>query len=193
MNYLTMSIPAGTAEYKTLIPIALEMKTQWLLETGRKPGILADQCTAAMFCNMESVNSTHVSGPLVHVLNLNGEPIAIELCMVHANRYYSYLGAIDWTWKDFGPGKMQMAMAQEWAMNQGLKNFDLSHDPSEYKTSWSNHTHKVISTNIPITQKGYIYSKVWKTYLRPKLKKMYHFTSAKNRERLNKVVGIFKS
>ena len=185
--------PAGTDEYKALIPLALEMKTQWLIKTGRKPGILADEATVDMFCNLQSSEVSMTDGPLIHALQLNAQPIAIEFCVVHADRYYSYLGAIDWNWKDFGPGKMQMAMAQEWAMEQGIRNFDLSHDPSEYKSSWSNHTHRVISRNIPITYKGYIYSKLWKTYLRPKLKKIYHFTSAKNRERLNKVVGIFKN
>ncbi len=183
---------AGSEEYKSLVTSALRMKTQWLVETGRKQGILADECTNAMFCNPKAVNTGGLNGPLTHALYLDKKPIAIEVCMVHANRYYSYLGAIDWDWKEFGLGKMQMAAAQEWAMNQGIKNFDLSHDPSEYKSSWTNTTHKVISCNIPITYKGYVYSKFWKTYLRPKIKSFYHFARTKNRTRLNKIADIFR-
>jgi len=49
----------------------------------------------------------------------------------------------------------------------------------------------VTSRNIPVTYKGFIYSQLWKTYLRPKLKTIYHFAGTKNRERLNKAVSIF--
>ncbi len=182
---------SGTDEYKKLISLALEMKTQWLLETGRKPGILADECTKAMFVNLQSCEKEK-SRAIVQALYLDENPIAIEFGMIKDQTYYSYLGAIDWAFKDFGPGKVQMAMAQEWCMENGIKNFDLMHDPSEYKSSWSNHTHKVISRNIPITKKGYIYSKLWKTHIRPRLKKIYHFAGSQNRERLNKAADVLR-
>lgn len=186
---------AETEEYSNLISLALEMKKQWLLETGRKPGILADACTKAMFTNLQMSQSSkqdQIAGSMVHALFLNDLPVAIEFGMIENSRYYSYLGAIDWDWKDYSPGKVQLAMAQEWCMNEGIKNFDLLHDPSKYKSSWTNHTHKVISRNIPITYKGYIYSKLWKTHIRPKLKTIYHFAGTRNRDRLNKLAGIFQ-
>jgi len=183
---------AGTEEYKELVAKALEMKTQWLLETGRKPGLLGDECTKAMFMALQKPDAKKQTGPIIQALLLDNKPIAIELGMIKSDRYYSYLGAIDWAFKDLSPGNIQMEMAQEWCMNQGIKNFDLLHDPSEYKSSWTNHSHAVISRNIPITTKGYIYSKLWKTYIRPKLKSMYHFTGAKNRERLNKILDIVR-
>ena len=187
---------AGTDDYARIISLALKMKKKWLIETGRKPGILDDECTKAMFENLKPFSSnntdTHYSGPLVHALSVNDKTIAIEMGMQKAGRYYSYLGAIDWDWNDYSPGKVQMAMAQEWAMNEGIKYFDLLHDPSEYKSSWTNHTHSVISRNIPITFKGYVYSKLWKTYMRPKLKSLYHFAGTKNRDRLNKILDIVR-
>ena len=183
---------AGTEEYKELVAKALEMKTQWLLETGRKPGLLADECTKAMFMDLEKPSQKEETGPITQALLLNNQPVAIELGMIKSDRYYSYLGAIDWAFKDFGPGNIQMEMAQEWCMNKGIKCFDLLHDPSEYKSSWSNHTHNIISRNIAITTRGYIYSKLWKTYIRPKLKSIYHFTGAKNRERLNKLRDLVR-
>lgn len=186
---------AGSKEFPALVEQALEMKTTWLLETGRKPGILADQSTKAMFMNLQMskpAKNEEIQGPVVHALSLDGKVIAIELGMIKDDRYYSYLGAIDWSMKDFSPGKIQIAMAQEWCMSKGIKNFDLLHDPSDYKTSWTNHTHQVISKNIPITAKGYIYSQLWKTHLRPKLKSIYHFAGTKNRDRLNKIADIFR-
>ena len=182
---------AGTKQYEALIALALKLKSQWLEQTGRKPGLLASQETKAMFTNLDVSQSNSETVPLVHALYVDGKPIAIEIGMIDADRYYSYLGAIDWEWKDFGPGKVQMAMAQEWCMEKGIKYFDLLHDPSEYKHSWTNHTHTVLTRNIPITFKGYVYSKLWKTYIRPKMKSIYHFAGAKNRDRINKFAKIF--
>jgi len=184
-------VEAGTSAYKDLVERALDMKKQWLLETGRKAGILDDKATRAMLKNLKPSPKSVKSGAIVHELKLDGKPIAIELGMIKKDRYYSYLGAIEWTYKDFSPGKVQIEMSQEWSMKQGIQNFDLLHDPSDYKSSWSNHTHKVTSRNIPVTYKGFIYSQLWKTYLRPKLKTIYHFAGTKNRERLNKAVSIF--
>lgn len=184
---------AETQEYKTLTALALKMKKQWLLETGRKPGILAEEPTRMMLLNLKQVKAADEACPVVHALYLDEHPIAIELGIIQGNRYYSYLGAIDWAHKDLGPGTLQLAMAQEWAMEKNIRYFDLMHDPSEYKSSWTNKTHKVLSRNIPITMKGYIYSQLWKTYIRPKLKTMYHFAGTKNRERLNKLLDIFRS
>ena len=175
--------------FEHLVERALDMKKQWLLETGRTSGLLDEKCTREMF---KSLKSSSTSGPVVHALKLNGNPIAIELGMIKADRYYSYLGAIDWHYKDLSPGKVQIEMSQEWSMSRGMKYFDLLHDPSDYKTSWSNLKHKVISRNIPVTYKGFIYSQLWKTHIRPKIKKIYHFAGTKNRERLNKAVSIFQ-
>lgn len=185
-------ISAGTDRFKFLVDQALDMKKQWLLETGRTPGILDDELTRAMFKNLTDPAKSVKSGPIAHALKLDDTVISIELGMVKGDRYYSYLGAIDWSYKDFRPGKVQIEMAQEWSMKQGIKYFDLLHDPSDYKSSWSNHTNKVISRNIPVTYTGYIYSKLWKTYIRPKLKAMYHFAGAKNREHLNKAVKFLR-
>ncbi len=182
-------IKPGADGFEHLVERALDMKKQWLLETGRTSGLLDEKCTREMFKNLKSSST---SGPVVHALKLNGNPIAIELGMIKADRYYSYLGAIDWRYKDFSPGKVQIEMSQEWSMSRGMKYFDLLHDPSDYKTSWSNLKHKVISRNIPVTYKGFIYSQLWKTHIRPKLKNIYHFAGTKNRERLNKAVSIFQ-
>lgn len=184
-------VEAGTDAYKHLVERALDMKKQWLLETGRTAGILDDKSTRAMLKNLKPSPKSVKACSIAHELKLDGNPIAIELGMIKADRYYSYLGAIDWAYKDFSPGKVQIEMSQEWSMKQGIQNFDLLHDPSDYKSSWSNHTHKMISRNIPVTYKGFIYSKLWKTYIRPKLKTIYHFAGTKNRERLNQAIRIF--
>jgi CelD/BcsL family acetyltransferase involved in cellulose biosynthesis len=53
---------AGSEEYKSLVHSALKMKTQWLVETGRKPGILADECTEDMLCNLKAANENELNG-----------------------------------------------------------------------------------------------------------------------------------
>lgn len=183
---------AGDADYAKYVAKALEMKTKWLEKTGRKPGILAEDLTCQMFSNLEMSKTEKGEGPLVHVLLLDGAPIAIELGIVKAEKYCSYLGAIDWSLKDYGPGKVQMEMAQEWCFENGIKSFDLLHDPSGYKASWTNTQATMESRNVALGKRGYVYSILWKTYIRPKLKKAYHFAGKKNRKRVNKLVSLVK-
>lgn len=190
---------AGSDEFKNNVKLALEMKTKWLTETGRKPGLLAEQRTLQMFTDLEAgftestLNSEAENSAFIHVLYLDEKPIAIEIGMIKSSHYYSYLGAIDWAYKDYAPGKVQMEMAQQWAMEKGIQFFDLLHDPSEYKNSWSNKKHPVMNKNIPMSVKGYAYNILWKTYMRPKIKSLYHFAGADKREKFNKYIGlIFK-
>lgn len=184
---------AQTDEYKKLIAWSLSRKVQWLESTGRKAGILGQDETRNMLQSLNpfSDNTTEIKqGGCVHALKLDGTVIATEIGFLNTSHYYSYLGAIDPNWQELGPGKVQMEMAQKWALENGINCFDLLHDPSEYKSSWANETQTVISRNIPTTQKGYLYAMLWKTHIRPKLKSIYHFSGVKTRAKLSHFLGF---
>jgi len=185
--------PAGTAEYRKTVAWSLAMKSKWLEETGRKPGLVGDYNTKAMFDAMlasQDPDADVSNGALVHALELNGKTIATEIGMHFKGHYYSYLGAIDMNWKEFGPGKVQMELAQQWAFEKGIKCFDLLHDPSEYKKSWITKRQPLVSRNIPLTLQGYGYAMIWKTHVRPRLKAVYHFAGADTRSKLNRFLGF---
>jgi len=172
---------AGSKAYNELIEWALIQKIEWLEDSGRKGGILAEPRTKLMFQSLEKLQdqdktkSKIPQGAMAHCMYLDNKPLAVELGMLYQNHYYSYLGAFDSDWKNFTPGKVQMAMTQQWAFENNIKTFDLLHDPSEYKSSWRNTKHDVISCNIPFSKKGKLYAMVWKQQVRPKLKSLYHF------------------
>lgn len=182
--------PAGSKAYNELVKWALVQKVEWLENSGRKGGILAEPRTKLMFQGLEEIqdqdkaNAKTSQGAMAHCLYLDNKPVAVEIGMLYQNHYYSYLGAIDDDWKNYTPGKVQIQMAQQWAFENNIKTFDLLHDPSEYKSSWSNTKHDVISCNIPFTTKGKLYAMVWKQKVRPKLKSLYHFSDAKTRKKM---------
>ena len=63
-------------------------------------------------------------GAVLGVLKFNGAPIAIEIGMCLNSRYYSYIGAFDWEFRNMSPGKVQMENTQMWAKEVGIVDFD---------------------------------------------------------------------
>ncbi len=169
------------------------MKQTWLRETGRSSGILADSDTGKFLMGLTGSDCGPRGcphGALIHVLSVDGYPVAIEIGMVMGCHYYSYLGAFDWAWKDYSPGKIQIEMAQKWAKSVGLEKFDFLGDPSDYKEQWTNSIHRLHSRSTPITALGLIYCAIWKSHLRPKLKNAYKNMDSDKRKLLSKMVGL---
>ncbi len=188
-------VAAGSDRYRELVQTCLDFKQVWLAETGRRAGVLADIETARYFADLasETANGKIVSGAVMHCLSVDGEPIGLEMGMIWNGDYYSYLGAIDWEWRAYSPGKVQMEFAQRWAKEAGLKRFDFLSDPSDYKAYWTNTSQSLVSLNIPITLKGQLYCRVWKAHLKPKLKQFYHKTAASNRIWFNRAFYLLSS
>ena len=183
----------GSKKYVKNVGIALDMKRIWLEKTGRKPGILADETTKAFLESLTGSSDCAAScpqGAMTHALCVDGKPVAIEIGMAMGGHYYSYLGAFDWEWRDFSPGKIQIESAQEWAKSVGAQWFDLLGDPSQYKGQWTNRTHRLQSRSMPITALGLIYCAIWKTHLRPKLKNAYNSMGADRRALLTSMAAF---
>lgn len=182
-------VPAGTAEFGSLLAQCLEFKKVWLSETGRLAGNLGTPDTLAFFQSLgaQTQNGKPVSGAVVQSLSVEGEVVGIEFGMICNGDYSSYLGGINWEWRKFSPGKVQMEFAQRWAKENGIRRFDFLSDPSDYKSFWTNSTHELLSVSIPLSAKGYIHSRIWKSWVRPRLKRFYHKTGAGNRILLNRI------
>lgn len=189
---VTYEVTTGSDEnYSKYVSLALEMKLVWLGKTGRKPGILGDPKIAGFLADLAGSSSGSQgcpAGAVAHALCLNGKPIAIEIGMILGRHYYSYLGAFDWDWKDYSPGKIQIEAAQKWAKAKGLAQFDFLGDPSDYKQEWTNTSHRLLSKSMPITALGLIYCAIWKSRLRPKLKIAYKNMATDRKKLLSRIV-----
>lgn len=186
-------VPGGSTRYRELVDLGLKMKQTWLHRTGRQSSILSDGKTRAFMSHLsgqERNSEGCPAGAFAHALTLNGRPIAIEVGMAMDGHYYSYLGAFDWSWRDYSPGKIQIEAAQKWAKEAGLDRFDFLGDPSDYKSGWSGTTHALHSRFVPNTILGFVYCLAWKSYLRPALKQHYHQMGASARKKLFRLMGL---
>ncbi|MEP3278615.1 MAG: GNAT family N-acetyltransferase [Stappiaceae bacterium] len=185
-------IPGGSPRYARLVDKALQMKQIWLQQTGRRADILSKRCTASFLTGLsgKAGSNERPAGSFAHALTLNGEPIAIEIGMVEGDHYYSYLGAFDWKWRDYSPGKIQIELAQKWAKEAGLRTFDFLGDPSEYKSQWTNSTRSLNSRSVPRSLLGWLYCVVWKAYLRGAVRTAYHHLGSERRKLLLKLLGL---
>lgn len=126
---------------------------------------------------------------MAHVLTLSGRPVAIELGMAHRGQYHSYLGAFDWNLRKYSPGKIQIETTLQWAKEAGLDQFDFMGDPAGYKSYWTCSSHPISSRSIPLTPRGWFYSFVWRTHLRPLAKTVFNSSPVDRRKLFLHVLG----
>lgn len=161
--------------FQSLVMKCLEMKQRWLENTGKSADVFQDSKMQSFLADDHGELAIESDGvkALLHCLMLDEKPIAMELGYVYKNDYYSYLGAFELDWFDYSPGKVQIEFAQKWAKEQGLNKFDFLGDPSAYKANWTNGQEKLIHRFIPLSKRGYLYGRIWKTGIRPKLEEAY--------------------
>lgn len=167
---------------------AIFMKHEWLRQTGRHSAPLADDRTRDFL--MKLPWNDHNEGAVAHELRVDGKAAAIEIGMVQAGRYYSFLGAFDWELRHLSPGKVQIEAAQRWCKENGIEIFDFLGDYAEYKRNWTNARLELENISVPITLKGLIYSHAWLVGLRPALKSVQGKISARNRRALHRLAKL---
>lgn len=182
---------SGDPEFIRNIDICLKLKQRWMEETGRREDVMSDPTVSSFLSSLGDADTKDDhNDTYIHVMSLDGRPIALELGMACKGHYYSYLGAIDLDFHKYSPGKIQIEMAQEWAKELGLKKFDFLNDPSGYKVNWTNEMEPLRSQYVPITSPGYLYCWMWKTSLKPKLKEMYHNFRPEDRRHFNQLFEL---
>jgi len=178
-------------EFKKNIHACIELKQIWMQETGRRKDVMSDPSVAAVLSSLGDTETADAHDSIfVHVLALDGKPIAFEVGMAFKGHYYSFLGAIDLQFHKFSPGKVQLEMAQKWAKENGFKKFDFLNDPSDYKAHWTNEVEPLHSKYVPITPSGYLYCWMWKTAVKPKLKELYQNFKPEDRRYFNQLFDL---
>lgn len=182
---------SGEPEFKNLVETCLAMKQVWMEQTGRREDVMTDPAMAEFLSSLGNRQTADKDNDtFMHVLALDGAPIALELGMAFQGHYYSFLGAINMDFQKLSPGKIQIEMAQEWAKEQDLRKFDFLNDPSEYKATWTNEREPLHSQYVPISSAGYLYCWMWKTSVKPKLKEMYQNIRPEDRRYFNQLFNL---
>ena len=183
----------GSKRFAELVSLGLEWKNLWLKQTGRRASVLSDTRTNNLLANLNGqpgTGNTSPTGALIGVLTLNEQPIALEIGLAEAGRFYSYLGAFNWDYKNYSPGKLQIEETQKWAKEVGFKTFDFLGDPADYKSAWTNSTDALESRSIAITARGFLYCVFWKAYLRPAVRSVFNRIKPEYRSKLLILFGF---
>ncbi len=176
--------PADDKSFRNIVEQCLQLKRKWLIETGRRRGVLFDNRCIGFFSSLDHTFSeeTHHQGAFAMALCIDEKPVALELGFAAGGDYYSYLGAIDLDYSKYSPGKLQIGEAQKWALKEGFRYFDFLNDPSAYKNEWSNLAAPLNSRSIALSLRGYIHCWVWKKQLKPRFKKLYRNSGKRSRK-----------
>jgi len=185
----------GSERFAELVALGLKWKNHWLKQTGRRAAVLSDGRTNQLLANLagkQGSDHTLPSGAIIGVLTLDEKPLALEIGLAESGRFYSYLGAFDWEFKNYSPGKLQIEETQKWAKAVGFETFDFLGDPAEYKSSVTNSIDALESRSIALTLRGYLYSVFWKAYLRPLVRNVFNKLKPEHRSRLLNLSGMGK-
>lgn len=187
--------PAGSEGYAAHIDRCISLKQSWLKGTGRVGRNIFDPRFLALLRQLGALPLEGKDGIYLHVMTLDGTPIAMEIGMRLRDHYYCFLGAIDLDYQKYSPGKVQMESAQRWAIETGIRRFDFLNDPSTYKSSWTDTIEPLTACYMPQTALGQLYCRHWMAGLRPRVRSIYDAVGAGARSRVlaavNAVTRVF--
>jgi len=107
---------------------ALAFKREWLANRSLSSGVIGDPVWEDALLAM--TGSPHAR---VARLSAAGRTAAIEIGLVHADRWHCYLGALAPEFAKSGPGQIQMAETVAHCRDNGLAAYDLLAPADEYK------------------------------------------------------------
>jgi CelD/BcsL family acetyltransferase involved in cellulose biosynthesis len=190
---LSVSVHAsGTEDFQRIVALSIEMKRDWLAENGKVSRALSKPGNVAFFSSLPT-DGRDQCRVLAFELRQNDKMIAAEFGFEHNGHYISYLGAFDWSLRDYSPGKVQIEMMLKWCMENAVKSFDLLGNATAYKSGWSNVDMPLADHQTGLTLLGSAHSKLWAKHLRPALKSTMESVPTDTRRKLFAAVGAPKS
>jgi CelD/BcsL family acetyltransferase involved in cellulose biosynthesis len=149
-----------------LLALAFDWKREWLAATGRShvafenPVWLAAKAAAAFApgVTMRSV---------AHVVFRDGEPLALELGLVHQGRYTAWFGAVRPGLEKVSPTKAAMTGTIAWCLANGIGAYDLLPSEDAYKADWAQPVSGTVDLVLPVSLRGTIYIDLVQRRLRP--------------------------
>ena len=169
-------VSSGPEQAREWLAEAVELKRQWLRETGRfsrafvKPETLQclDACAQAL------------SGPdasprmIVSRLTLDGRTAAIEMGFADRGAYHLYLGTFAGDLAKFGPGNILTEKVLHWCAANGITRYDMLAPRSRNKGEWQSGEVVVLDYALPATSLGRVYAWTVLRHIVPTLRRAFY-------------------
>lgn len=100
-------------------------------------GLMAGEAGRAFF--LDALRALDATGQLVLLtVEAGGEPVAVELDLVHGRRQFLFKGAFDPRYSAFSPGQLLHHKVFEDGLAAGIEVFDFCRGDAQYKRRWAN-------------------------------------------------------
>lgn len=162
----------GEPDHGALMETCVAWKVRWLTETGRVSAGFSIRGYGDFLAALPG-EAEEKSGSVLFVLEMDGEPVAMEHALLHARHLYSYIGSFDWDRRELSAGKVLMGEVVDWAIRNDIQAYDLLGNPADYKSGWTNHGVPLRSFGLPVSLRGKLYSRYWLAMLKPGLKQAW--------------------
>lgn len=127
----------------------VEQKRTWLRRRKSRHGWLGHDAIIDFYASLIALDA----GVQGFVLEVNGAPIAGEICLAGPRQLESYLTAHDPAWHAYSPGNLLTEEMAKWCSARQL-DFDLRFPASPYKLEWADQLREVHTIAIPTTFRG---------------------------------------
>lgn len=158
------------------LAMAIDMKRQWLTDTGKVSTTYMDERTNELFPALARSLGEATSPVRLAVarLTVSGEPAAYEVGLIDAGRYFLYLGTYSQRYAKFSTGNLLAQQAIEWCAENGIGVYDMMAPRSQHKSDWSTGEVEVFDYAIPTSRRGELYLDLVVRRLRPGMKRVFY-------------------
>lgn len=167
----TLATSFGGKDFSRGMRTALRLKRQWLKETGQVSRAISDRRLDDFLLSFSGAdkNAPRIA---VGVLSSGTTPVAYEVAFHYRGHHYLYLITQEPEFVPLSPSKVQIDLTQKWALESGMKVFDLLAPEDRYKRDLTDETVEVLDFGKAGTMRGRAYMR-YHTKVRPALKRAY--------------------
>lgn len=175
-----LRIMTSGQEVHAAISRIIACKRQWLKEKGLVSRALFSGHVEAFLHELANnmplgqTRDAHQPAFVISVLEANGRQISWEIGMRYQRRHYAYITAHEPEFTRFSIGRVHMDLAQQQALRDGMKVFDLLVPDAPHKKSFSDHATPVSGFFLPLSMRGRLLGQTYLNHLRPFLRDVYH-------------------
>lgn len=175
MELELVALAGGTPAYADAVDTIFRWKADWFRETGRPLKHLGRPEFKAFIKNL-------TDGAHALMLVRGGSPIAAEIGFRQGTRFYSYIGAFDWSVRDLSPGRVEIEEALHWLVGEDVQFYDLLGAVTAYKQAMSDLDSELTSFLHPVSVAGACYVHGWRKRGQPLLKRTFYGLSQGQRQ-----------
>lgn len=175
MDLELVALAGGSHDYADAVDTIFRWKVDWFRETGRPLKQFGRPELKAFIKNL-------TDGAFALVLMRGGTPIAAEIGFRQDTRFYSYIGAFDWSVRDLSPGRVEIEEALHWLVEKDVQFYDLLGAATAYKQAMSDLSSELTSFLHPLSAAGACYVHGWRKRGQPFVKRSFYSLSRGQRQ-----------